>query len=544
MVRLPVVYVRGFAGGTSGINKQVDDPFYGFNDGSTHVRVGGDGVPTFYQFESPLLRLMIDENYRLLVRGDQHSYLSSRGDKTVPPNSIWVHRFYDAAATTFSVPPERGFIGRTWDEVRGRVAAPAGFNIETAARDLYNLITLIREKTDADKVYLVAHSMGGLVARCMIQKISQMTDENGNPRIRAHDLVQKFFTYATPHGGIDFDISVLDWAMEAFGPAGADIFAPDRMYGYLTKDANWGDQAPQGWDPQVIDEKIFDPKNIFCLVGTNPADYGVPREAVGPKSDGLVKIDKAYVRQANRAFVHRSHSGRYGEVNSEEGYQNLRRFLFGKYKIKVDMCRVTLPDRRPDDVWQADVRVAVRGLPIVLHEQLASHYCPVQLNKELTQHRDEPDTPTPLATAFLLDPADFDATGDPPASRSRYTLSLRVFHLAEKHDRFFWGSHLEQVADWEDTLIVDVGRKDDEAASTLRAWIAWNSAVAGAIDDFDPITDALPREEERRDMTFTRQGDDLSCEIPLPEISRRILGEAACIKLTISRSQQQAATGA
>ena len=60
MDRLPVVYVRGYAGATSGIDSQVDDPFYGFNLGATHVRVGGDGDPMFYQFEGPMLRLMTD----------------------------------------------------------------------------------------------------------------------------------------------------------------------------------------------------------------------------------------------------------------------------------------------------------------------------------------------------------------------------------------------------------------------------------------------------------------------------------------------------
>ena len=44
-----------------GIDTQTDDPFYGFNLGSTHVRVGARGEPTFYQFESPLLRLMLEE---------------------------------------------------------------------------------------------------------------------------------------------------------------------------------------------------------------------------------------------------------------------------------------------------------------------------------------------------------------------------------------------------------------------------------------------------------------------------------------------------
>jgi hypothetical protein len=270
--------------------------------------------------------------------------------------------------------------------------------------------------------------MGGLVARCMIQKISQSTDNEGQPRIPARDLVEKFFTYATPHGGIDFDISALDWAMDAFGPAGADIFAPDKMYGYLMTGAKWGDLAPQDWDPQAIDDDTFDPRKVFCLIGTNPGDYGDPREVVGPKSDGLVKIDKAYIRKANRAFVHRSHSGRYGEVNSEEGYQNLRRFLFGNHTVQVELCYLALPARPSDVAWQADVMVTVRGLPIVLHEQLAAHYCPVQLNEEQRKHQDEPEAPVPLTTAFLLDPNDFNPTDDPPPPRSRYTLSLKVFH--------------------------------------------------------------------------------------------------------------------
>jgi hypothetical protein len=96
--KLPIVYVRGFAGDTSGINKAVADPFYGFNEGSTHVRVGGDGEPTFYQFESPLLRLLLDEQYEILVDGGQLAYLESH--EKIPTNSIWIHRFYDVSATT------------------------------------------------------------------------------------------------------------------------------------------------------------------------------------------------------------------------------------------------------------------------------------------------------------------------------------------------------------------------------------------------------------------------------------------------------------
>src|SRR2546423_14169876 len=113
--RLPIVYVRGWAGPTSGIDQQVDDPFYGFNAGATHVRVGGDGVPLYYQFEGPLLRLMIDENYELLVRGDQHAYLEAARSREVKPESLWVYRFYDSAATTFAQQAHRSWFARMRD---------------------------------------------------------------------------------------------------------------------------------------------------------------------------------------------------------------------------------------------------------------------------------------------------------------------------------------------------------------------------------------------------------------------------------------------
>ncbi len=126
---------------------------------------------------------------------------------------------------------------------------------------------------------------------------------------------------------------------QAFGPAGSDIFAPEKMYGYLNPEATFGELPPDRvkWDPQELPENVFSAADVFCLIGTDPKDYGLPRVAVGPKSDGLVLIEHAYVRKAHRGFVYRSHSGTYGEVNSEEGYQNLRRFLFGRWEVGVDL---------------------------------------------------------------------------------------------------------------------------------------------------------------------------------------------------------------
>ena len=85
------------------------------------------------------------------------------------------------------------------------------------------------------------------------------------------------------------------------------------------------------------------------MVGTNSRDYavahGLSSFAVGTMSDGLVRIQNAYVDDAPRAFVKRSHSGYFGIVNSEEGYQNLVRFLFGNVRATgtLDINAIPFP---------------------------------------------------------------------------------------------------------------------------------------------------------------------------------------------------------
>ena len=185
--------------------------------------------------------------------------------------------------------------------------------------------------------------MGGLICRSMIQKVCP---DNG---IAAGDLVDKFFTYATPHNGIDFGILGLNIPVPQIAPFDAQIFNRKVMYQYLTPAAELRRPPACRTAGTPTRSPGLDPSRVFCLIGTNAADYGMVSQAVGPKSDGLVQIDNAYVRGASRTFVHRSHSGRYGEVNSEEGYQNLRRFLFGTRKATA---RLAQRDPAPVDVPQ------------------------------------------------------------------------------------------------------------------------------------------------------------------------------------------------
>jgi len=62
----PIIYVRGFAMTRGEIDETSVDPFCGFNLGSTVYRAVADPAakPRKFIFESPIVRLMKDHDYR------------------------------------------------------------------------------------------------------------------------------------------------------------------------------------------------------------------------------------------------------------------------------------------------------------------------------------------------------------------------------------------------------------------------------------------------------------------------------------------------
>lgn len=512
--KLPIIYVRGFAGGTATINKAVDDPFYGFSQGSVHVRTDSHGHPQFHQFESPMLRLMSDQSYTVPVYGDQQAYLEGASPGALPAATIWIHRFYDASASTLA-------------------ANADGFSLEKAADHLFQLIQVVLDKTGAPRVFLVAHSMGGLICRAVLQKVIPETTSIASGVIdyaAGADFVERLFTYATPHGGIRFALGegLLEKARDATGIHGTDIFGPDRMYEYLTPKAARTTKSRQRFQATVVPPNSYPVERIFCLVGSNPNDYEVARglssAVVGARSDGLVQIENAAVKDAHRAVVHRSHSGRYGIVNSEEGYQNLQRFLFGDLEVKVEMLGLEIGRTAPENIeFQLDVGLAIRGLPILVHEQTAAHHCPVFI--ERSTHIDSVDTPKPLFTTFLSSSAPRPLHNGKPTTTLRHALKLRLLSIREEQGMFFFGDHLEQTEDWQDALLVDI---EPGAADRLpRAWAAWTSGIPAALREWEP--DAT---DELADVEKTSQ-----CwvgEIHVPEVARRLLGRSARIRITVT----------
>ena len=350
------------------------DPFCGFNLGSTVYRAVPDKKqpPRKYIFESPVVRLMSEFGYSDVYE-DGQDILDPGWDKApdgkptenkLGSRCIVIYRYYDGSSSLFG----------------GSKTPP----IEEFAKGLSALIDRVRELVcanpasgltkDSFRCYLVAHSMGGLICRAFLQ----------NPKLdpkKTKGSVDKLFTFATPHNGIDVaGVNVPSWLRVA------DIDNFDRnkrMRSFLGLDGLAG--APKG-RADLVPEVAFPISRTFCMVGTNRTDYdaaaGLSRTFVGHGSDGLVKIENATLsslrkdgkvaQEGAKAFAYRSHSGFYGIVNSEEAFQNLARFLFGDVRVDIwlDIEDVRLPDavqkavddgRPVDALYQIEVLASPRG---------------------------------------------------------------------------------------------------------------------------------------------------------------------------------------
>jgi hypothetical protein len=349
----PIIYVRGFAMTRGEIDAISADPFCGFNLGSTVFRAVPElkRPPRKYVFESPVVRLASQHGYTDVYEDgydiiDPEWETDAEGKPTknkLDGRSIIIYRYYDAASSLF-----------------GDSKTPA---IETFARELSDLVLRVRDLICKNKdnavskndfrCYLVAHSMGGLVCRAFLQ----------NPALdpgKAGQYVDKFFTYATPHNGIDIGGFNIPSGLSLFGINNFD--RDNRMPEYLDLKS----ARKKHGRIDLIPEDRFSSRRIFCMVGTNRMDYdagaGLSRTFVGHGSDGLVRISNATLcglnadgtvgAQCAKAFTFRSHSGPFGVVNSEEGYQNLSRFLFGD--VRVDLWMNIEDIRLPEAVQKQE----------------------------------------------------------------------------------------------------------------------------------------------------------------------------------------------
>ncbi len=321
----PIIYVRGYAASKRERDDTAATPYMGFNLGSTVLKQNARAKIEKVFFESPLIRLMKEYGYRDV-------YLDGREILgPLPARSIVIYRYYDPSS-------------RLHGDGRPRT-------METLAEDLGDLILRIRDQVCADdeekrrfKVHLVAHSMGGLVCRTFLQNESVGEQFHAAHDVGPSDVVDKVFTYGTPHNGID-----MRGVPRGLVP---QSFRRTRMAAFLDLADSYNEA--RRWKERVdtLDGK-FDPDRFFCLVGSNSRDYrvarGMSRRLAGKASDGLVRTGNATLVDAPSAIIHRSHSGYFGLVNSKSGYEILRRFLFGDMRADGGLIITTINPPDGDD---------------------------------------------------------------------------------------------------------------------------------------------------------------------------------------------------
>jgi hypothetical protein len=499
----PIIYVRGYAGNETEIDDTVAEPYMGFNLGSTKFRQLWNGSVRRHYFESPLFRLVKDYQYTDVYYGGNEM----PQDLEVGPRSVFIYRYYDQQY--FGDLTGRG---DALDSVAGEA-----LKIEEFAEGLGKLILRIRDRVcgeDADarksfRVYLVAHSMGGLVCRCFLQNSAVSTKE-------AKQLVDKVFTYATPHNGIE--LRLIGNVPGFFTRNDADNFNRDRMKEYLGLPADAEDVSNLNGS--------FDPNRFFSLVGTNWQDYaaayGWSRRLTGPMSDGLVRILNATVHdrkqdgattQGPRAFVHRSHSGHYGIVNSEEGYQNLVRFLFGNVRVDgvLELDAITLPpeiQKAKDEgkkiraSYHFEVAVRVRGYDWELHRRTVREESAIfRTFDEMFPKEGERRSPH-LFSVFLS----MGARVNTNRKSLGFAIDLGVLVPDYEIDGFLWrNQHYAGSYLFRDTMTIEVTQKqiDDGTEYALRY-------------GFDSVTP----NRATKTGSLDKAGDAYVCRIPVESKSK------------------------
>ena len=455
----PIIYVRGYAMTPKEIDETSADPFCGFNLGSTVYRAVPDKTkpPRKFIFESPVVRLASDFGYADAYE-DGYDIMdedwAADPENKLPSRSIIVYRYYDEASRLLG-------LGKT----------PP---IDVFATKLGELILRVRDlvcgnsdngTTPKDfRCYLVSHSMGGLVCRAFLQN-------SKNDSKNARQYVDKLFTYATPHNGIDMGgINVPEW----LGLDDINNFSRDKMAKYLDLEDVYKKTQRVDWIP----ESRLPPERIFCMVGTNRMDYevafGASRTFAGHGSDGLVRIENATLtglkdngqpgNPCAKAFAYRSHSGYFGIVNSEEAYQNLTRFLFGDVRVDVwvDVEEIRLPaevkkaadaGQKVNALYQFEVLVSPRGKLWYLTRRTSEEDSVACLTHEEWTTAPKKNGPQYVSTVFLANRARVNKRRKSLA----YSVTLGVRVPDYEIDRKLWvNKHYEGGYLFRDAVVIEM----------------------------------------------------------------------------------------
>jgi hypothetical protein len=481
----PIIYVRGYAMTPNEIDDTTADPFCGFNLGSTVYRAVPDKAkpPRKYIFESPVVRLASDFQYQDVYE-DGYDILDleweTDTDNKLTSRSIIVFRYYDEASRLLG-------LGKT----------PS---MDTFATKLGELIIRVRDLVcknrengitpETFRCYLVAHSMGGLVCRAFLQ------NPKFDKKTNARKYIDKLFTYATPHNGIDIaGVNVPRW----LSAADMSNFNRDNMAKYLDLEEVYKKTNRVDWIP----ESRFPAQNVFCMVGTNRMDYetamGLSRTFVGHGSDGLVRIENATLNgmtdtgepgdQCAKAYAYRAHSGYFGIVNSEEAFQNMARFFFGDVRVELwaDIEEIRLPTtvqkaqdsgQKVNALYQFEVLASPRGKLWYLTRRTAEEDSVACLTHQAWVADPKKNKSQFLSTVFLANRAKVN----PRRKSLAYSMTLGIRVPDYEIDRTLWvNEHYEGGYLFRDAIILEMIPPSD-ANEKWRIKYAWQGTSVSAAD--------------------------------------------------------------
>ncbi|HYK00777.1 MAG TPA: hypothetical protein VE974_03415 [Thermoanaerobaculia bacterium] len=471
----PIVYVRGYAMTENEREDVFHDAYYGFS--ATSVEKRNAPPPRYFEvdiFEGQFIRLMKLKDYAYadaVNKGLTHFHSN-------PTRSIWISRFYDRDYLHGSV---RSIVEHA-EELYDQIVGPAA-----GEDDLRSKL----KKTGCDfgpndeefKVILVAHSMGGLVCRTLIQNI--MPKKGIDPKAWIHRLV----TIGSPHGGIELGRvpdALENFVAKTFNPFDSGLFNPRRMREYLNL-------TPEH-DPHSLGDSGFPVKRCFCIIGSDHASYNATRMITGGFSDGLVKQDRAYVvagrkpagdyREQDVAYganVHRAHSGNRGIVNSYESYENLHRFLFGDVKAAISLANLHVNVPTEDQGKEAsyfydfEFLASIKGTGVYLQRREQD-----PCENALRFKRENLPSSLQLYTGFLNTALKTDEAND----FSEFALTIRVVeHRVEKG--LFWDHEYPGRHIYNETLLIRVGDfNPDRDGQEVR--ILWLSDRASDWTEIEP----------------------------------------------------------
>lgn len=498
--RYPIIYIRGYAMTVGERNETAADPFCGFNVGSTLYRAAESKTrpPEKLVFESPIVRLMSEFQYQHVYQNGfdimDEAWEPPRNDNGQPvpgisPASIVILRYYDDGSDTLGDGESR--------QVAEYAARLNALILKVKQRVLEYRTDGQPAMTDQDfRCYLVAHSMGGLVARAFLQGAGNYSE--------ARRSVDKFFTFATPHNGIDvLGINVPSWLT----PGQSNTFSRANMAEYL----NLSKIAPAfGGRVDLIPRSALPAERIFCMIGTNRGDYevlqGAVRAFVGNGSDGLVRIDNASLwgidvdatghavpdsqTQVATAYTFRAHSGYFGIVNSEEAYQNLVRFLFGDVRVDVylEIEQVWLPQSVAAKVergqsleagYQFEFRAAPKGKRWYLTRRSSVEDSPAcRTHEELTGANPSRRT-IYLSSVFLSKRAKVDT--DEGLTYAMTVAAKVPDYVIDRH--FLPDEHFEGTDLFRGTAIARLlPPEPNDPAGAWQVKVAWMDADGEAVD--------------------------------------------------------------